>query len=48
MSEVPLMLFGYGIEFFGHLLLVVTLAAASSMNAIQPAPRARPVYGVPA
>jgi O-antigen ligase len=48
MSEVPLMLFGYGIEFFGHLLLVVTLAAAGSMNAIQPAPRARPVYGVPA
>jgi O-antigen ligase len=47
-SEVPLMLFGYGIEFVGHLLLVVTLAAAASMNAVQTVPRARPVYGVPA
>jgi O-antigen ligase len=47
-SEVPLAIFGYGTEFFGHLLLVVTLAAAASMNVPQPAPRARPVYGVPA
>lgn len=47
-SEVPLLLFGYGIELVGHLLLVVTLAAAASMNVPQPAPRARPVYGVPA
>lgn len=48
MSEVPLMLFGYGIELVGHLLLVVTLSAAASMNVAQPAPRARPAYGVPA
>ncbi|MEJ6022329.1 O-antigen ligase family protein [Ramlibacter sp. PS4R-6] len=48
MSEVPLMLFGYGIELVGHLLLVVTLSAAASMNVPQPAPRARPAYGVPA
>jgi O-antigen ligase len=51
MSEVPLMLFGYGIELVGHLLLVVTLAAAASMSASQAAQRSRPVggsYGVPA
>jgi len=51
MSEVPLMLFGYGIELVGHLLLVVTLAAAASMNVPQPAQRTRPArgsYGVPA
>jgi O-antigen ligase len=47
-SEVPLMLFGYGIELVGHLLLVVTLSAAASMNAAQTVPRARPAYGVPA
>ena len=48
-SEVPLMLFGYGTELFLHLLLVVTLSAAASMKV--PAARtarARPVYGVPA
>jgi O-antigen ligase len=51
MSEVPLMLFGYGIELVGHLLLVVTLAAAASMSVSQAAQRSRPVggsYGVPA
>lgn len=47
-SEVPLMLFGYGIEFVGHLLLVVTLAAAASMETVPATPRARPAYGVPA
>lgn len=47
-SEVPLMLFGYGIEFVGHLLLIVTLSAAASMAVPQPSPRARPAYGVPA
>jgi O-antigen ligase len=29
-SEVPLLLFGYGIELFAHLLLVVTLASAAA------------------
>jgi O-antigen ligase len=47
-SEVPLMLFGYGTEFFTHLLLITTLAAAASMNVPVRATRARPVYGVPA
>ncbi|HUR90646.1 MAG TPA: O-antigen ligase family protein, partial [Ramlibacter sp.] len=49
-SEVPMMLFGYGTELFGHLLLIVTLAAAASMNVPVKAARARPAYpdGVPA
>ena len=47
-SEVPLMLFGYGIEFFVHLLLVVTIAAAASLTVAQPTARMRPAYGVPA
>jgi O-antigen ligase len=29
-SEVPLLLFGYGIELFAHLLLVITLASAAA------------------
>ena len=43
-------LFGYGTELFGHLLLIVTLAAAASMNAPVKAARARPAYpyGAPA
>jgi O-antigen ligase len=49
-SEVPMMLFGYGTELFGHLLLIVTLAAAASMKSPVAAPRARTAYphGVPA
>ncbi|HEY8050671.1 MAG TPA: O-antigen ligase family protein [Ramlibacter sp.] len=49
-SEVPMMLFGYGTEFFGHLLLVVTLAAAASVKVPAVSAQARPVYrhGVPA
>ena len=40
-SEVPLGLFGYGIEFFAHLLLLVTLAAAASARsqAMRPQPQ---------
>ena len=49
-SEVPMMLFGYGTELFGHLLLIVTLSAAASMKVPVKAARARPAYaqGVPA
>ena len=39
-SEVPLILFGYGTELFAHLLLVITLASAASARA--PAAEARP------
>lgn len=48
-SEVPLNVFGYGTEFFAHLLLVVTLAAAASLRAQATQPRPRHGYGgVPA
>ena len=49
-SEVPMMLFGYGTELFGHMLLIVTLAAAASMKAPAKAAQAQPAYahGVPA
>lgn len=43
-SEVPLTLFGYGTEFFAHLLLVVTIAAAASMRAQATQPRPRHAY----
>lgn len=39
-SEVPLLLFGYGTELFGHLLLIVTLASAAGART-QAAPQAR-------
>lgn len=39
-SEVPLILFGYGTELFAHLLLIVTLASAASARV--PAMQARP------
>lgn len=39
-SEVPLMIFGYGMELFAHLLLLITLAAAVRR---QHAPVVRPV-----
>ena len=38
-SEVPLLIFGYGMELFVHLILIVTLAAAVRR---QPEPRVRP------
>ena len=47
-SEVPLLLFGYGNEFFAHLLLIVTLAAAASLRVQATQPRPRAAYGVPA
>jgi O-antigen ligase len=47
-SEVPLNLFGYGTEFFAHLLLIATLAAGASVSVQATAARRRPMYGVPA
>jgi O-antigen ligase len=47
-SEVPLNIFGYGTEFFAHLLLVVTIAAAASLRSQATQPRPRHAYGVPA
>jgi O-antigen ligase len=47
-SEVPLALFGYGTEFFDHLLLMVTIAAAASMRVQATQPRPRAAWGVPA
>jgi O-antigen ligase len=43
-SEVPLTLFGYGLEFFAQLLLIVTIAAAASMRAQATQPRPRQIY----
>ena len=43
-SEVPLILIGYGTDLFGHLLLVITLASAASARVAVPHARARPVY----
>ncbi|HXE49820.1 MAG TPA: O-antigen ligase family protein [Ramlibacter sp.] len=46
-SEVPLLLFGYGTELFSHLLLIFTLAsAAESRVHVAPAARTHSVYGV--
>lgn len=39
-SEVPLLLFGYGTELFGHLLLIVVLASAAAAR-VQNVPAAR-------
>jgi O-antigen ligase len=47
-SEVPLNVFGYGTEFFAHLLLIVTLAAAASLRAQATQPRPRHAYGAAA
>jgi O-antigen ligase len=44
-SEVPLNIFGYGTEFFAHLLLVVTIAAAASLRVQATQPRPRHAYG---
>jgi O-antigen ligase len=46
-SEVPLLLFGYGLELFVHALLIVVLAAAASLRAQEiPVRVRRPAYGV--
>ena len=45
-SEVPLLLFGYGTELFVHLLLVVVLSAAASVRVPVTQARRRPVYGM--
>ena len=44
-SEVPLILFGYGTDLFAHLLLVITLASAASAHAVQAQLHPKPVYG---
>lgn len=44
-SEVPLLLFGYGTELYVHFLLLVTIAAGSAQHAVAEAPRTRFVYG---
>jgi len=43
-SEVPLILLGYGTEIFAHLLLIITLASAASARVPAAEVRARPVY----
>jgi O-antigen ligase len=43
-SEVPLILFGYGTEIFAHLLLIITLASAASARVPTAEVRARPIY----
>jgi O-antigen ligase len=43
-SEVPLILFGYGTELFAHLLLVITLASAAAGRVPATRTQARPVY----
>jgi O-antigen ligase len=43
-SEVPLMLFGYGSEVFAHLLLLVVLASSGRARVPVTANRRRPVY----
>ena len=43
-SEVPLIMLGYGTEIFAHLLLVVTLASAASARVPAAEVRAKPIY----
>ncbi len=43
-SEVPLILFGYGTEIFAHLLLIITLASAASARVPAAEVRAKPIY----
>ncbi len=45
-SEVPLLLFGYGAELFSHLLLIVTLASAAARTQAEPAARTHAFYRV--
>ncbi len=44
-SEVPLLLFGYGTELYVHFLLLATIAAGSAQHAVAKVPRARFDYG---
>jgi O-antigen ligase len=43
-SEVPLVLIGYGTELLGHLLLVITLASAAASHVPGPRTQHRPAY----
>ena len=43
-SEVPLIMLGYGTEIFAHLLLVITLASAASARVPAAEVRAKPIY----
>lgn len=43
-SEVPLILLGYGTEIFAHLLLIITLASAASARVPVTEVRASPIY----
>ena len=45
-SEVPLLLFGYGAELFSHLLLIATLASAAARAQAEPAARTQSFYRV--
>jgi O-antigen ligase len=47
-SEVPLLLFGYGSEVFAHLLLLVVLASSGKARVEVTAGRRRPTYGTAA
>jgi hypothetical protein len=47
-SEVPLLIFGYGMELFAHLLLIITLAAAARPQRAPVARRAGPAMAHPA
>ncbi|MES2634773.1 MAG: O-antigen ligase family protein [Pseudomonadota bacterium] len=44
MTEVPLLLLGYGYELFSHLLLLVTIAAAAGARSPRVAPQPSPLY----
>jgi O-antigen ligase len=43
-SEVPLLLLGYGTELIGHLLLVITVASAATGRVVATRTQPRPVY----
>ncbi|MES2784454.1 MAG: O-antigen ligase family protein [Pseudomonadota bacterium] len=44
MTEVPLLLLGYGYELFSHLLLLVTVAAAAGARKPRSVPQPSPLY----
>ncbi len=46
MTEVPLLLLGYGYELFSHLLLLVTIAAAAGARKPRVVPQPSPLYRV--
>jgi len=43
-SEVPLILLGYGTDLFGHLLLIITLASAAGSRIAAAHVRTKPIY----